>query len=82
MRTALLPFAAVAVTGVLAGTSLSSAQWRTSPSARPEDSVCLEELTWMEVHDGMKAGTTTVIVPTGGTEQGGRTSCSARRTTW
>jgi creatinine amidohydrolase len=35
------------------------------------DSVFLEELTWTEVRDGMMAGKTTVIVPTGGTEQGG-----------
>jgi creatinine amidohydrolase/Fe(II)-dependent formamide hydrolase-like protein len=35
------------------------------------DSVFLEELTWMEVRDAMKAGKTTVIVPTGGMEQNG-----------
>jgi creatinine amidohydrolase/Fe(II)-dependent formamide hydrolase-like protein len=37
----------------------------------PQDSVYLEELTWTEVRDGMKAGKTTVIIPTGGTEQSG-----------
>jgi creatinine amidohydrolase len=36
-----------------------------------QSSVYLEELTWTEVRDGMKAGKTTVIVPTGGTEQNG-----------
>jgi creatinine amidohydrolase/Fe(II)-dependent formamide hydrolase-like protein len=35
------------------------------------DSVFLEELTWMEVRDAMKAGKTTVIVATGGMEQNG-----------
>src|SRR5436190_18662764 len=35
------------------------------------DSVWLEELTWMEVRDLMKAGKTTIIVPTGGVEQNG-----------
>src|SRR5262245_30022373 len=35
------------------------------------DSVWIEELTWMEVRDAIKAGKTTVIVPTGGVEQNG-----------
>jgi len=35
------------------------------------DSVWLEELTWMEIRDALAAGTTTVIVPTGGIEQNG-----------
>jgi creatinine amidohydrolase/Fe(II)-dependent formamide hydrolase-like protein len=35
------------------------------------DSVFLEELTWLEVRDAMKAGKTTVIVTTGGVEQSG-----------
>jgi creatinine amidohydrolase/Fe(II)-dependent formamide hydrolase-like protein len=35
------------------------------------DSVWVEELTWMEVRDAMKAGKTTVIIPTGGVEQNG-----------
>lgn len=35
------------------------------------NSVYLEALTWMEVRDGLKAGKTTVIIPTGGTEQNG-----------
>jgi creatinine amidohydrolase/Fe(II)-dependent formamide hydrolase-like protein len=35
------------------------------------DSVWLEELTWMEVRDALAAGTTTVIIPTGGIEQNG-----------
>src|SRR5205823_7137050 len=35
------------------------------------DSVFVEELTWMEVRDAMKAGKTTVLIPTGGVEQNG-----------
>lgn len=31
----------------------------------------LEELTWMEVRDAIRAGTTTVIIPTGGIEENG-----------
>lgn len=35
------------------------------------DSVFIEELTWMEVRDALKAGKTTAIIPTGGVEQNG-----------
>src|SRR4051812_15900765 len=35
------------------------------------DSVFIEDLTWMEIRDLLKAGTDTVIVPTGGVEQNG-----------
>jgi creatinine amidohydrolase len=35
------------------------------------DAVFLEELTWTEVRDLIKAGKTTIIFPTGGTEQNG-----------
>jgi len=34
-------------------------------------SLYLEELTWVELRDALQAGTTTVIVPIGGTEQNG-----------
>lgn len=40
-------------------------------SAEPPDTVFLEELTWTEVRDLVASGKTTVIVPTGGTEQNG-----------
>ena len=33
--------------------------------------VYLEDLTWTELSDAMKAGTTTIIIPVGGTEQNG-----------
>jgi creatinine amidohydrolase/Fe(II)-dependent formamide hydrolase-like protein len=35
------------------------------------DTVWIEEMTWLEVRDAMRAGKTTVIVPTGGVEQNG-----------
>lgn len=42
--------------------------------ARPspaQQSVYLEELTWAEVRDAIRAGKTSAIIPTGGTEQNG-----------
>jgi creatinine amidohydrolase len=35
------------------------------------DTVFIEEMTWMEVRDALKAGQDTVLVPTGGVEQNG-----------
>lgn len=35
------------------------------------DTIWIEEMTWLEVRDALKAGKTTVIVPTGGLEQNG-----------
>ena len=34
-------------------------------------SVQLDDLTWTEVRDGLRSGTTTIIIPVGGTEQSG-----------
>ena len=39
--------------------------------AQASDSVFLEELTWVELRDAVDTGSTTVIIPTGGTEQNG-----------
>ena len=39
--------------------------------AAPVRSVQLEDLTWTELRDAIAAGTTTVLVPVGGTEQSG-----------
>ena len=39
--------------------------------AAAQTSVFLEDLTWVEVRDAVRQGTTTVMIPTGGTEQGG-----------
>src|SRR6187397_626836 len=43
----------------------------TSPSGKPPDTVFIEDLTWAEVRDLVKAGTTNVIIGTAGTEQKG-----------
>jgi creatinine amidohydrolase len=40
-------------------------------AAEPAASPYLEELTWTELRDQLKAGTTTVLIPVGGTEQNG-----------
>ena len=40
-------------------------------AAQTPDTVFLERLTWTEVVDAMAAGKTTIIIPTGGTEQNG-----------
>jgi len=39
--------------------------------AQAPDTVYLEELTWTELRDQIRAGKTTIIVPAGGTEQNG-----------
>jgi creatinine amidohydrolase/Fe(II)-dependent formamide hydrolase-like protein len=48
---------------------------RPDPNARRPidalDTLWVEEMTWMEVRDALKAGKTTVIIPTGGVEQNG-----------
>jgi creatinine amidohydrolase/Fe(II)-dependent formamide hydrolase-like protein len=41
-----------------------------NPLSTP-DTVWLEEMTWMDVRDALKAGKTTVIIPTGGVEPNG-----------
>ena len=43
----------------------------TGPGGTPPDTVFLEELTWAETRDLVKAGYTNVIVGTAGTEQKG-----------
>jgi creatinine amidohydrolase len=53
---------------ILAGCVWAAASWGKSPG--PE-TVFLEELTWTEIRDAIRAGKTTVLLPTGGTEQNG-----------
>ncbi len=43
----------------------------TAPSGKPPDTVFIEDLTWAEVRDLVKAGWTNVIIGTAGTEQKG-----------
>jgi creatinine amidohydrolase/Fe(II)-dependent formamide hydrolase-like protein len=49
---------------------MDSAPAGISPN-EPPDTVFIDELTWEETRDLMKAGRTTVIIPTGGTEKNG-----------
>lgn len=53
--------------GVLALLLPAVSAWAQSGPA----SVQLEELTWVEVRDAVQSGTTTIIIPVGGTEQSG-----------
>jgi creatinine amidohydrolase len=41
------------------------------PGIRPVDTVFMEDMTWLEIRNAMKAGKTTVIVPAGGLEASG-----------
>ena len=69
--------AALAAAGILASAVVAGAQTDPPPDINAERpiaaaaSVFLEELTWLEVRDAIRAGVTTVIVPTGGIEQSG-----------
>jgi len=74
------------VFAILAATAQAQTPPRSLPGASPGaatpdpnmprpidalDSVFLEEMTWLEVRDAMRAGKTTVIISTGGIEQNG-----------
>jgi creatinine amidohydrolase/Fe(II)-dependent formamide hydrolase-like protein len=50
---------------------LAGIAWAAVVQAATPNTVFLEELTWTEVRDALKAGKTTIILPTGGTEQSG-----------
>src|SRR6266540_6233491 len=45
--------------------------WVSGTSGQAPDTVFLEELTWTELRDLIRSGRTTIILPTGGTEQNG-----------
>lgn len=53
------------------GLVLLAGLWIFAGQYSSKDSVYLEDLTWTEVRDQIHTGTTTVIIPTGGTEQNG-----------
>ncbi|HJR49516.1 MAG TPA: creatininase family protein [Gemmatimonadales bacterium] len=61
---------AAAVLGVVAATAAGASAAPPDAMLLP-DTVLLEELTWTEVRDALRAGTTTIIIPAGGTEQSG-----------
>ena len=54
-----------------AGSSGTSPDPNTPRILDAHDSVFIEELTWMEVRDALRAGKTTVIIATGGVEMNG-----------
>lgn len=58
-----------APTGPMQATMLTAPASKTPTNA--PDTVFIDELTWEETRDAMKAGKTTVIIPTGGTEKNG-----------
>ena len=55
----------------LAATLVLLCLWCGPASAQAPDTVWLEELTWTELRDLVKAGRTTAIIPVGGVEQTG-----------
>jgi creatinine amidohydrolase/Fe(II)-dependent formamide hydrolase-like protein len=59
------------VLAVLSSAAPAKAQVENVPSLPTPASVFLEDLTWVELRDAIAAGKTTVIIPTGGTEQNG-----------
>ena len=66
---------------IIAGVTLILAQTQAQPPAlknyanppaiKPIDTVLMEEMTWLEITNAMKAGKTTVILPAGGLEATG-----------
>lgn len=71
---AIAPFSATLGQSASRPGSPANAGVRDFEMARPIDahnSVWIEELTWLEVRDAIRAGKTTVIIPTGGVEQNG-----------
>jgi creatinine amidohydrolase len=66
-----LAIAAVLLTGWSVAAQRPANAPPTGPGGKPPDTVFLEELTWAEARDLVKAGWTTVIVGTAGTEQKG-----------
>jgi creatinine amidohydrolase/Fe(II)-dependent formamide hydrolase-like protein len=61
---------------LLAAVQLTDAQASTPDPETPRvldahDTVFLEEMTWLEVRDALRAGKSTAIIPTGGIEQNG-----------
>ena len=72
MRNRVLPSIAVlAVVTITAFAQRPADAPATAPAGKAPDSVFIEDLTWAEVRDLVKAGTTTVIIGTAGTEQKG-----------
>ena len=62
---------ALALLTLVCSATPARAQTTNAPSLPNPNSVFLEDLTWVELRDAIAAGKTTVIIPTGGTEQNG-----------
>jgi creatinine amidohydrolase len=62
---------AFSVLAVVCSAAPARAQLENTPSLPTPASVFLEDLTWVELRDAIAGGKTTVIIPTGGTEQNG-----------
>jgi len=77
----LLPLLALAVSAEAQAPSAGNPDPNLPRPIEAHDSVFIEELTWPEVRDALRAGKTTVIVATGGVEQNGPTSSPASTTT-
>ena len=65
------PAATCSLVFLVASATLALSPGAARAQAPAAPSVFLEELTWIELRDAVAAGTTTVIIPTGGTEQNG-----------
>ena len=57
--------------GVLAIAACLLLTWASRASGQAPDTVFLEDLTWTELRDLVQSGKTTIVLPTGGTEQNG-----------
>jgi creatinine amidohydrolase/Fe(II)-dependent formamide hydrolase-like protein len=65
-----LLFRGALVAGIVAFAALGA--WSSRPLTAPlPEGVYMEEMTWVEVRELIRSGATTIIVPTGGVEQGG-----------
>jgi creatinine amidohydrolase/Fe(II)-dependent formamide hydrolase-like protein len=64
-------FACAGIVTVLGVGAINGRAFPQAPALPRPDSVFLEELTWIEARDAIARGKTTIIIPTGGTEQNG-----------
>lgn len=69
MRYILLLSAALA--GIVAGMTAGRPGFTSGARAQASASVYMDDMTWMEISDRLKSGTSVVLVPTGGNQQAG-----------
>jgi len=63
--------ACLLVTASLLPAQTTPREYSNPPAIKPVDTVFMEDMTWLEIRNAMKAGKTTVIVPAGGLEATG-----------